>query len=255
MATEEPKIETRALDRGLQLLSTLAEMPEGLSAPDLAERNELNRATVYRLLSTLGARGYVVQDPESRRYSLGPAVTSWFMGRDSRVALAALAKPAMQELADATGETVGLFVRNGMHRICISRIDSKHALRHVRELGELRPLVLGSSGIVLLWQMPEDRLAAIIKFYDDLLAEAQVKPEDVRAQIEESRSRGYAASSDAIPGLAAVAVPVIDLGGRITAAVTVTGPIPRFTAAERRSAVTHLREACREIADQAYRPF
>ena len=72
MAKEEPRIETRALDRGLQLLSTLAETPEGLSAPDLAEHNELNRATVYRLLSTLGARGYVVQDPESRRYSLGP---------------------------------------------------------------------------------------------------------------------------------------------------------------------------------------
>ena len=161
----------------------------------------------------------------------------------------------MQQVADATGETVGLFVQNGMHRICISRIDSKHALRHVRELGELRPLVLGSSGIVLLWHMPEDRLSAVLKFYDELLVAEQVKPEDVRAQIAESRGRGYSTSIDAIPGLAAVAVPVIDLGGRITAAVTVTGPIPRFTTAERRASVTHLREASREIADQAYRPF
>jgi DNA-binding IclR family transcriptional regulator len=251
----EPKVETRALDRGLQLLSSLAASPDGFSAPELAEMNELNRATVYRLLSTLGARHYVVQDEDTRRYTLGPAVETWFLGRESRIALAALAKPAMQAVAEATEETVGLFVRNGMHRICISRIDSKHVLRHVRRLGELRPLVMGSSGIVLMWQMSDEVLGQVLDFYDELLQNEQMTPDEVREAIIESRDRGYAMSSDVVPGLASVALPVIDMGGRLTAALTVTGPNARYGAAERRNAVAHLREACREIADQAYRPF
>jgi DNA-binding IclR family transcriptional regulator len=169
--------------------------------------------------------------------------------------LAALAKPAMQEVADATGETVGLFVRNAMHRICISRIDSEHVLRHVRKLGELRPLLMGASGIVLMWQMNEELLGQVFDFYSEDLKREQISVEEVRAQIAESRDRGYSSATEMIPGLGALAMPVIDMGGRLTAALTVTGPNARFATAERRAAVAQMRDACREIADQAYRPF
>src|ERR1700761_3384349 len=159
MATKtdgESKVETRALDRGLMVLNSLAGAPEGLTAPALAEQTDLSRATVYRLLSTLEARRFVVHDEARRSYGLGPAVESWFVGRESHVALAVLAKPTMERLAAETEETVPLFVRSGSYRITISRIDSLHVLRHVSELGERRPLIFGATGTVLMWQFTEE---------------------------------------------------------------------------------------------------
>src|SRR5262249_39285606 len=58
--------------------------------------------------------------------------------------------PLMHELADQTGESVSIYVRNGDVRVCMHRVDSKHAVRdHVR-VGDVLPLEKGSGGRILL---------------------------------------------------------------------------------------------------------
>jgi IclR family KDG regulon transcriptional repressor len=253
VAEAKPKVETRSLDRGLMVLSSLAQAADGLTAPELAEMNELSRATVYRLLSTLTARHFVIHDKERRRYRLGPAVEAWAAGVESSTALSALARPVIERVAADIKETVGLFVRIGYYRVCVFRVESPHLLRHVRKLGERRPLAVGASGTVLMCQLSDEELVTVCDHYADLLKADGLTVDDVRKRIAGTRRKGhFAVSNDTIPGLAAVATPVIGPAGRITAALAATGPVERFTSTVQREAVKQLKRAGTEIAQASY---
>jgi IclR family KDG regulon transcriptional repressor len=245
----ESKVETRALDRGLMVLNSLAGQPDGLTAPALAEQTDLSRATVYRLLSTLEARRFVVHHEVERSYSLGPAVESWFVGRESQVALAVLAKPTMEWLAAETEETICLFVRSGFFRTTISRIDSVHVLRHVSELGEQRPLIVGATGTVLMWQFTKEQLDEAFASYADLIKTEKLDEKMLRARVEKSRKLGYCSvANDSISGIAAVGAPILRPDGRIAAALAVTGPTSRFDRTIEKAVTKALLRATREIS-------
>lgn len=81
-----------------------------ISARELLSRVDLSRPTLYRLLRTLELRGFVASFGEPQRFSLGPAIAqlsqAWSSGND----ITELARPVMERLWEATGETVALLI-------------------------------------------------------------------------------------------------------------------------------------------------
>lgn len=251
-------VQTRALDRGLQLLSSLAENPAGLSAPDLAERNGLSRATVYRLLSTMVARGFVSTDARLRRYWLGPALERCLFGPESRLTLAALATPEMSRLCDEVKESVGLHVRNGFERIVIRKVEpDEQPLRYVIPVGTPRELATGASGAVLMAELSEEEIRSALAH---LAASDAPKPpgltlSTVRNRAADIRLHGFCeAIEETVSGLASVAAPVYSSDGRVVAALAVSGPLARFGDAARQRAAKHLVEGAQRIS-AALRPI
>ncbi|WP_165965832.1 IclR family transcriptional regulator [Pseudonocardia dioxanivorans] len=134
----------RALDRGLAVLDLLAASADGLSAPELAEHFQLSRATVYRLLATLVAGGYVSTAPGTSRYWVAPAVDRWVLGHESHLTLSNLARPEMERLADRTHESIGIHVRDGHCRIARRKVEPPNqSLLYVVPVGSLRAVVGG----------------------------------------------------------------------------------------------------------------
>lgn len=111
--------------------------------------------------------------------------------------LPALARPALEALRDRTGESTQLYVRRADRRLCVASLESPHGLRTIVPVGMSLPLDVGSAGKVL-------RGAAT-----------------GWAESVEERERG----------VASVSAPVLDRGGDIVAAVSVSGPIERTTRA------------------------
>jgi DNA-binding IclR family transcriptional regulator len=243
---------TRALDRGLRLLTCLSENPGGLSAPELADRNELSRATVYRLLSTLIARDFVITDPTQRRYWLGPAIERCFFGRDSHFTLAALAAPEMERLCRDTGESVGLHIRSGLDRIVIRKVEPDHQpLRYVIPVGAARALVTGASGAVLMSDFDDTEIRAALD-HQQAVGISTVTPLSMRRihdRIADLRRQGYCeAIAETVEGIGSIAVPIRSGEGRVIATLAISGPLQRFNdqdraraaelAIERASAIT-----------------
>jgi DNA-binding IclR family transcriptional regulator len=112
--------------------------------------------------------------------------------------LADLARPALERLRDETGESVQLYVRQGDQRVCVASLESPHGLRTIVPLGATLPIDVGSAGRVLLGQ--------------DLGRRGWIE------SVEE-RERG----------VASVSAPVLEGGGHVIAAVSVSGPIERMT--------------------------
>jgi len=138
-----------AVDRALDILGAFRPGDRSLPLSEIAQRCDLYKSTVLRIVQSLLRRGYL-QRLENGSYQIGPAPLILGALYQHSVKLGDLLLPLMRELAEQTGESVSIYVRNGDVRVCLHRIDSRHAVRgNVRE-GDILPLERGSGGRVLL---------------------------------------------------------------------------------------------------------
>ncbi|MEW6635260.1 MAG: IclR family transcriptional regulator [Actinomycetota bacterium] len=196
------------LDKSVALMSYLATGgPAGLA--EVVEGTGIPRPTAYRLLSALEAHGLVAR--RGGRYALGLRLLAWGERAAAETGLVEAARPALLRLRDESGESTQLYVREGDGRVCVASYERATGLRTTVEVGAVLTLERGSAGKVLLaWAEDAGR-------YD--------VPEE---RLEKVRERGWAESvAERERGVASVSAPVFR-GGRVVAAVSVSGPIARL---------------------------
>ena len=153
--------------------------------------------------------------------------------------LAEAARPVLEALRDETGESAQLFVRDGDTRLCVSASERPAGLRDTVPVGAVLPIDRGSGGKVLLAFEAEPGGAARFPGVD-------------RAELETIRRRGWAASvAEREEGVCSVSAPVLDSGGRIHAAVGVSGPINRLGRQPGRQLAGPVVAAARELERRA----
>src|SRR5437899_2863346 len=135
------------LDKAMAVLGAVARARR-LDLAGLVSATGLTRATAHRLARGLEAHGLLERDA-SGAFVVGLRVVELAgaagAGRDLRGA----ARPVMEGLAAATGESVQLFVREGDARVCIEAVDSDRGLRDIVPVGARLPLTAGSGAKVL----------------------------------------------------------------------------------------------------------
>lgn len=189
------------VDRVVAILDALEPGPAALSS--LVAATGLPRATAHRLAVALGRHGLVSRD-EDGRFVLGLRLIALGQAAADARPLRMLARQALEELRDQTGESVQLYVlepaNGGQERRCILSLQSPHGLRWIVPEGALLPLDRGSAGHVL-------------------------------AGTRASRSgTGWVASvEEREPGVASVSAPVRAADGTVLAAVSVSGPVERLS--------------------------
>src|SRR6266568_959736 len=104
---------SQSLERGLQILSSFSEHRPVLGIADLARAAGLTKSTAHRYVATLAKLGYVVQDPDTRKYSLGPRVIDLGFAALHSMEITRIAAPYLQSLSDETGYPVSMAVLDG----------------------------------------------------------------------------------------------------------------------------------------------
>jgi IclR family acetate operon transcriptional repressor len=218
----------RAVNRALEILLAFTPTDNELSAGELLKRVDLSRPTLYRLLYTLEQSGFVVKVGEPQRFRLGPAVARLVHVWTSTQDIGAVAQPMMQRLRESTGETVALFVPQGVYRVCVAELPSNQPLSFRRGVGYSERVVLGASGRAILAHLPVGE--------GDLKDYAQGIEVDVSRypkELEAIRKRGYATSRDELlQGAVAIAAPYFNGAGQVAGSIAVFGPSARVHAAE-----------------------
>lgn len=216
----------QSLERFLDILETVAESEKGIGATSVAQKVDLPIATASRLVHVLEDYDLLQRLPDRNDYILGPRLFSLVSTANQFQDLSTVARPRLEAIRDATGETVSLHVRRGRDRICILGVPSRHKVHRVVAVGSSEPLASsGATGAVLLAGMQEpDRTAAIeeskpSKAWRPLLEEL----------IEHVLLYGWTITVDVwVPGLCGVSAAVRD-NGEISATLSVSGPSSRFT--------------------------
>jgi IclR family acetate operon transcriptional repressor len=221
---------SESVRRVVGLLDGLARADRALSVRELAAGIDVSKSAAQRMLSALVDSGLAVQDPGSRRYSLGPLTLVLGTAYQRRIDLRSLAAAPMMALRDLTGETVGLSVRVAGELLHVDQVESRSELRRTFEIGRPLPLWAGAPSRVLLGDLADDEVERIVREHrpSAVAPVAPPSPEEFLASVRECRERGWgSAFEETIPGVNTVAAPVRRADGAIAATISITGPASR----------------------------
>jgi DNA-binding IclR family transcriptional regulator len=203
------------LDKAVLVLNALEAGPASLV--NLVQTTGLARPTAHRLAVALEHHRLVHRDAQGR-FILGPRLAELAVaaGEDR---LLATAQPILAQLRDLTGESAQVFRRQGDVRVCVAAAERSSGLRDTVPVGSALPMTAGSAAQILLaWEEP-DRLHRGLR---GAKFEA--------ATLASVRRRGWAQSvGEREPGVGSVSAPVRGAGGRVIAAISVSGPLERLT--------------------------
>ena len=222
----------QSLNRGLQLLELLglAEKPAGL--PELSEALGVDRSTVHRLLSTLLWRGYVQQDPDSKRYWLGLKVVELSRLAIDRLSLRSVAKPYLKRLVRETGESANLAVMADDHALCLDHEPSPSALAVTNDIGVPFAPHATSAGKVLLAALPEAQQKELLET-EPLSAYTPRTMTDLptlQMHLQLVQQQGYALDDEErYVGVRCLAGPIRDHRGKVVGALSLSAPTMRVT--------------------------
>jgi DNA-binding IclR family transcriptional regulator len=214
----------QTLDRAMAALHALgAGGPDGMRLVDLQKELRLSKPTAHRLMLSLLSHGMVQHEAGQRRYRLGPglqllAQSATHPGPDLR----RICTPAVQRLAEESGDTVFLGARDGLFTVCLSRATGDYPIRAITvDVGSRRPLGVGAGGLAILGGLPAAESKRIVEV---LRPKFKAFPLCSAAQITKSqqaaRANGFALSDEKVAlGVRAVGVAIHDGEGAPIAAI------------------------------------
>lgn len=191
---------SQTLDRGIALLEAVTAADAAPGLDELAAAIGVHRSVAYRLLRTLEDRR-LLRPTADGRYEPGVGLSLLARGVSRSLQTAGL--PVLTTLANELGMTAFLVVRDGDEAVTLLSIEPRHTAAHVSyRPGTHHPVDRGAPGLALL-------------------AGAPPRPGE-RPEVGEARARGFAAShGEVVPGLSAVAAPIVRRGGEVLGAAAV----------------------------------
>lgn len=222
-----PDYTISAVVSALKVLDSIGEHP-GITLSALARQCGLNKSHTYRILKTLEAQGYIIQDADKfflhqRAFLLGQqAKRQWGLAR--------VAKPYLDELAAITKENVHLVVREGLRSVVVDLRESPHPIRMYASLGRRGPLHAGGTPKVLLAHAPAEVLEELLTQPLQAYTTATItNPKQLTRLLAQIRREGYHVGvGDLDEGAFSIAAPIFGIKGEVIAAVSVAGPTMRF---------------------------
>ena len=232
----------RSIGRAVDVLSLFDSHHPVRELREIVELTGLPKTTVVRILATLGARGLVSARPDGT-YGLGASFLRWVRLSQSIWDVNASTRQLMRELVEQCGETVNIYVRLDTHRVSIAQEEGTATVRSVIDVGVEMPITAGATAKILLGGAPE----AVI---DELVSSAgPLDSTSFKADIEAAARLGYAVThGERELGASAVAAPIFNQDGRVIAAVSVSGPTPRFTEERVSTYVQHVTRTAEKIS-------
>ena len=220
------------LTNAVQLMDCFTKDEPFLGVREAARMTGISSSTTGRVFASLKELGLLIQDMETRQYTLAGKVLAWAEVYTATLDVRRVALPYIYDLQRITGETISLYILEGKERVCVERLESEQNVRMVARVGRYLPLHAGSAGKLFLAYMPKDQQNEVLET-EERKAFTPMTITDRDQLLEECRlilERGYAIShGEWISDASGVAAPIFNQRGQMIAAMTISGPSHRFT--------------------------
>jgi DNA-binding IclR family transcriptional regulator len=226
-------------------LFTLEE-PE-LDLRQIRAASGLPSSTALRLLRNMVSDGLLSQ--EDGRYRIGLSVLRWAAVARQGLGLIETAMPVLRALRDETGESAGLFVRDGDLRVCVALAESTRAVGRRLVLGHVLPIHAGAPGKTLLaFDADPSRVLAHLDL-TALSARTLTDRPSLEKELQRIRNDGFAVSQGEWDlEVSGVAAPVFGSEGQLLAVIGVSAPSTRLTSDRLPVVIKSVRAGAAEIS-------
>ena len=237
-----------AVDRALDLLEALARTgPAPLAT--LADAAGCTRTAGFRLLRTLQARGFAIQDEARGLWRLGARWSALGRAAAEQGALAATAMPFLAALGKSSNENVYLRVRDGMESETVAIYQTDPTLRVYTEVGKRLSLHAGSSRLLLAYAPEAVQTQVLAQRLPRFTPATRTDPAWIAADLHRIRARGSLVTSDeVVAGAVSIGVPVRDAAGQVVAVLSVSAPSMRMRPPRPRALVSVVTDAADQLS-------
>ncbi|WP_187344449.1 IclR family transcriptional regulator [Aldersonia kunmingensis] len=230
-STESGNGGVQSVDRAITVLEILARRGEA-GVTEVAADIGVHKSTAFRLLGALEERELVEQTQERGKYRLGFGILRLATAVPGRLDVTRQGREIAEQLAAEVGETVNVAVLRSQFVVNVDQARGPSAVGAHNWVGELTPLHATSSGKILLAFMSAERRQALLDAVEltRLTERTITSVEELATELKAAARDGYATTLEELEdGLNAVAAPVRDHTGVVIAAISVSGPVYRFT--------------------------
>ena len=239
----------RAVSRALAILKSF-ETKQWQELREVSARSGLDKATARRLLLTLIAEGFVVQDAKGQVYGLGQAVRRLAGSVPDQADLRRVAAPVLDQLAAELRVTAFLSVYRDHEPICVERFHDMRGLE-VRwwSVGGTLPINCGGAPKLFVALQDEPEIErALARPFVALTPKSIMDKEILRRRLALIRKRGWEfAVDDVAVGVTALAVPIFDAKRALIACISIAGLTPQMAVRGKPAYLDHLFAAARAI--------
>lgn len=241
----------QSVDRALDLFEQIVASEGELGMRELSEASGLPVGTVHRLIGALAHRGYVRQNPATRRYTVGP--TAFDLAQRIRALddLPRHAEPFLRRLVQLTGESANLAGLDGTQAVYLAHLAPPRTVRMFTQVGNRAPLYATGTGKVLLAHLDSARRESLLSRLD-LRAYTSTTITDrdrLRDELRAIKAQGFAHDDGELEdGVRCIAVPVRDGTQRVIAALSISGPNGRLTRERADAWLPQVQEVAQELS-------
>jgi DNA-binding IclR family transcriptional regulator len=241
-----------AVARAFEILELFLERDE-LSPPDIVAQLGLPRTSVHELVNTLLERGYLTRSAtDGRKVRLGSRIFELGSRYADSIDLTREGQAVARLTEARCQETVQVMIRDLDHVFYVAKVDSTHSVRLVSAVGRRLPAHCTAGGKVLLAATSDEEFDELFTRRGSLPAMTSrtiTDPSILRAELDRVRQEGiaweYCESNEAV---ACVAAPVRDATGAVTAAMSISVPIIRWSDQVKPELADTIREGASELS-------
>ena len=235
VSREPDPLSVRALTRGLSILGLFDVDHREWTIDEMTEQTGLVRMTVYRMARTLESMAFLVRDPSTNRYRLGPAALAMCYVSDDHSAFVQAARPFLEEIVRETGESVTLAVEVDGFPVCVDIMDTTRPFKRRTARGRILGDIATVHGkIFAAFKPAAERAAILAKPRTHVTPQALTDKDLILAELDQIVADDVAYDMEgAYQGLCSVGAPVRDQFGKVAATIAVVIPTGRFGPAER----------------------
>lgn len=220
--------------RALDILECFMDNSTEWTLKNLVDELHFPTTTVYRQISTLTDRGYLIQDPIRKSYRVGPRLlllASNIMGNSD---LRLVARPELEKLSATVKETINLILLMDHNIFYLDKVETFRSIACTTRVGTVIPAHTTAGGKVLLSGQSDDYIDEYCEWMKNIPPRTSATisdPELLRAELAAVKIRGYAIDNGEIEeGLICYGAPIYDLSRQMVAAVSIAGPDYRMQA-------------------------
>lgn len=222
----------KSADRVIQILEAVGLAREGVTHGDLVSALNIPKSSLSSLLATLVERQYLSQEKSSKHYVLGPQILvtagRYLHGLD----IVKKGQPLLKQITGIIDESSEIAIKKGHDIMIVCKEDCSRPVARVIQIGDRAPMYATAAGKAILAHLPEEETAEyfssvnLVPLTNNTITDSRV----LQKELKHISSGALAYSREELDeGVIALAAPVFDFHGKVSASVVVPIPAMRFT--------------------------
>lgn len=244
----------QSLERAFAILELFQNNKSELSLKEISVSLNLNKSTTFGLVNSLTTLGYLLQNEDNQKYSLGLKILSLTNAVKTNNILIRASRPYLEELSAKYRETVHSAQELNGSIVYLDKVEADTSIYINTQMGTKNYMHCTGVGKVLLaYKSPEELDMFLDQPLKPLTFNTITDPDDFKKEMVKIHENGYGGDDEEMEiGLSCVAVPVMKAENKPGFAISLAGPTVRMNEHKKRGVVDDLKNTAAKLSEIIY---